>query len=101
MTDRNLSQWLTYMGSIHVSAIDMGLERVLPVAKRLGVLKADLKKKPTIFTVAGTNGKGSTTATIAAICQSAGLRPPCINHRIWCRSPSECGLMALRRLMRR
>lgn len=74
MTDRNLSQWLTYMGSIHVSAIDMGLERVLPVAKRLGVLKADLKKKPTIFTVAGTNGKGSTTATIAAICQSAGLK---------------------------
>lgn len=74
MTDRNLSQWLTYMGSIHVSAIDMGLERVLPVAKRLGVLKADLKNKPTIFTVAGTNGKGSTTATIAAICQSAGLK---------------------------
>ena len=74
MTDRNLSQWLTYMCSIHVSAIDMGLERVLPVAKRLGVLKADLKKKPTIFTVAGTNGKGSTTATIAAICQSAGLK---------------------------
>lgn len=74
MTDRNLSQWLTYMGSIHVSAIDMGLERVLPVAERLGVLKADLEKKPTIFTVAGTNGKGSTTATIAAICQSAGLK---------------------------
>lgn len=74
MTDRNLSQWLAYMGSIHVSAIDMGLERVLPVAKRLGVLKADLETAPTVFTVAGTNGKGSTTATIAAICQSAGLK---------------------------
>lgn len=74
MTDRNLSQWLTYMGSIHVSAIDMGLERVLPVAKRLGVLKTDLDTAPTVFTVAGTNGKGSTTATIAAICQSAGLK---------------------------
>lgn len=74
MTTKNLSEWLTYMGSIHVSAIDMGLERVLPVAKRLGVLKADLDKVPTVFTIAGTNGKGSTTATIAAICQSAGLK---------------------------
>ncbi|OOR87221.1 bifunctional folylpolyglutamate synthase/dihydrofolate synthase [Moraxella caviae] len=65
------------MGSIHVSAIDMGLERVLPVARRLGLLGAkigDSDKKPFVFTVAGTNGKGSTTATIAAICKAAGLK---------------------------
>ena len=73
---RTVSQWLEYIGSIHVSAIDMGLERVLPVAKRLGILKDSRvsDKKPTVFTVAGTNGKGSTTATIAAICQAAGLK---------------------------
>lgn len=61
----SLSDWLTYLGSIHVSAIDMGLERVLPVAKKLGILDIDTAKKPYVFTVAGTNGKGSTTKTIA------------------------------------
>lgn len=76
-TPKNLSEWLEYIASIHVSAIDMGLERVLPVAKKLGILKEDLVnqgKTPYIFTVAGTNGKGSTTATIASICQAAGYK---------------------------
>ncbi|UNU72886.1 bifunctional folylpolyglutamate synthase/dihydrofolate synthase [Moraxella nasovis] len=73
-TTRTLSQWLDYMASIHVSAIDMGLQRVLPVAKHLGILKENLDPKPYIFTVAGTNGKGSTTATIAQICQAAELK---------------------------
>lgn len=71
---KSLGWWLEYMASIHVSAIDMGLERVLPVARRLGVLNQDLPNKPMIFSVAGTNGKGSTTATIAAICQAAGYK---------------------------
>ena len=35
---RTLSQWLEYIGGIHVSAIDMGLERVLPVASYLGII---------------------------------------------------------------
>lgn len=78
MTTQNLPQtlsdWLVYMGSIHVSAIDLGLGRVQPVAAKLGVLKEDLVKQPFVFTVAGTNGKGSTTATIAQICQAAGLK---------------------------
>lgn len=65
----SLSTWLDYMGSIHVSAIDMGLERVLPVFRHLNI-----QKNAFVFTVAGTNGKGSTTATIAQICQSAGLK---------------------------
>lgn len=69
---KNVSDWLNYMGSIHVSAIDMGLERVIPVANYLQLF--DFKeKKPYIFTTAGTNGKGSTTTAIANICQQAGL----------------------------
>lgn len=64
-----VSDWLNYMGSIHSSAIDMGLERVLPVFKALNV-----HKNAFVFTVAGTNGKGSTTATIAKICQEAGKK---------------------------
>lgn len=73
-TPQTVSEWLNYMGSIHVSAIDMGLERVLPVARALGVFKDDLPNKPYIFTVAGTNGKGSTTALISEICTKAGFK---------------------------
>ena len=62
------------MGSIHVSAIDMGLDRVLPVAQALGVLKDNLPQRPYVFTVAGTNGKGSTTALIGDICTQAGYK---------------------------
>lgn len=64
-----LNTWLQYLGSIHSSAIDMGLERVLPVFRYLNI-----QKNAFVFTVAGTNGKGSTTATIAALCQGMGLK---------------------------
>lgn len=70
---KNVSDWLNYMGSIHVSAIDMGFERVLPIANQLQLFEFN-EKKPYIFTVAGTNGKGSTTSAIANICQQAGLK---------------------------
>lgn len=69
----SLTEWLDYMQSIHVSAIDMGLSRVLPVAEKLGVLQS-AKNDAFVFTVAGTNGKGSTTAVIAEICQQAGYK---------------------------
>lgn len=64
-----LSVWLNYLGNIHSTAIDMGLERVLPVFEHLKI-----NKNAFVFMVAGTNGKGSTTATIAQICQTAGLK---------------------------
>lgn len=71
---QTVSEWLHYMGSIHVSAIDMGLERVRPVAQKMGVLKDDLPNRPYVFTVAGTNGKGSTTALMSEICTQAGFK---------------------------
>ena len=84
---RTLSQWLEYIGGIHVSAIDMGLERVLPVASYLGIIpiktQQDQTDKTNHFTVAGTNGKGSTTKTIAAICEACGLKQHCISRHIW------------------
>lgn len=67
--DDKLGTWLNYMGSIHTSAIDMGLSRVLPVFECLNI-----QKNAYVFMAAGTNGKGSTTATIAQICQKAGLK---------------------------
>ncbi|TSB24822.1 bifunctional tetrahydrofolate synthase/dihydrofolate synthase [Psychrobacter sp. YGAH215] len=69
----SLTEWLDYMQQIHVSAIDMGLSRVLPVAEALGVVQS-AKDDAYVFTVAGTNGKGSTTAVIAQICQAAGYK---------------------------
>lgn len=64
----SLQQWLDYWSSIHVTAIDLGLERIRPVAEYLQLLKPSAH----VVTVAGTNGKGSTTTTIAAIYQAAG-----------------------------
>jgi dihydrofolate synthase/folylpolyglutamate synthase len=65
-----LDAWLAYWQTIHASAIDMGLERVRPVAVYLDVLQPAAP----VITVAGTNGKGSTTTVIAAIYHAAGLR---------------------------
>lgn len=69
----SLTEWLDYMQQIHVSAIDMGLSRVLPVAEALGVVQS-AKDAAYVFTVAGTNGKGSTTAVIAQMCQAGGYK---------------------------
>jgi dihydrofolate synthase/folylpolyglutamate synthase len=85
----SLTTWLDYMQQIHVSAIDMGLSRVLPVAEFLGVVQS-AKDDAYVFTVAGTNGKGSTTAVISEICQAAGHKTAlyqsphlsCFNERV-------------------
>ncbi|MDW6003448.1 bifunctional tetrahydrofolate synthase/dihydrofolate synthase [Vibrio mangrovi] len=64
----SLPMWLDYLSSIHNSSIDLGLERVQAVAQ-----KASLSKPaPTIITVAGTNGKGSTCAILESILLAAG-----------------------------
>ncbi|EPW4776862.1 bifunctional tetrahydrofolate synthase/dihydrofolate synthase [Vibrio parahaemolyticus] len=63
-----LAMWLDYLSNIHSSAIDLGLDRIQAVAT-----KANLTKPaPTVITVAGTNGKGSTCALMEAILLDAG-----------------------------
>ncbi len=49
----SLDTWLNYWSHVHVTGIDLGLERVIPVAEKLGVTQPNAK----VFTVAGTNGK--------------------------------------------
>ena len=61
-------QWLSYLESIHPSEIDLGLDRVLLVLRRL----FPRKPRGRIITVAGTNGKGSAVAAIEALLHSAG-----------------------------
>ncbi|WP_412726200.1 bifunctional tetrahydrofolate synthase/dihydrofolate synthase [Alteromonas sp. D210916BOD_24] len=55
-SSKNLSQWLSYLESIHPSTIDMGLDRVKAVAEAMAL---DLDNQ-LVITVAGTNGKGTT-----------------------------------------
>ena len=55
---KNLEDWLRWQESLHLSEIDLGLERIGKVAAQLDLLSP----KFPIITVAGTNGKGSTVA---------------------------------------
>lgn len=64
-----LSDWLAHCERLHPTTIDLGLERVQRVREHLG-LRLDMP----VFTVAGTNGKGSTCAMLEAILGQAGYR---------------------------
>jgi len=67
---RDLAGWLAWQQQLHPRSIDLGLERVRRVAQRLDLLPLACRTA----IVAGTNGKGSTTAFLAAICRAHGLR---------------------------
>jgi len=73
MSQRSLGQWLAVLEAMHPSEIDMGLERVREVAERLNVLRP----APRVFTVTGTNGKGSTCAALDSLLRTAWLRTGC------------------------
>ncbi|MFN2360239.1 MAG: bifunctional tetrahydrofolate synthase/dihydrofolate synthase [Marinobacter sp.] len=66
--DSTLEQWLGYLESIHPSEIDLGLDRVLLVLRRL------FRSNPTarIVTIGGTNGKGSAVAALETLLLKAG-----------------------------
>ena len=66
---RTLAQWLEYQQQVHPRSIDMGLERVGAVARRLGIGRPGRQ----VITVGGTNGKGSTVAFLEAMARAAGL----------------------------
>ncbi|HSX94875.1 MAG TPA: bifunctional tetrahydrofolate synthase/dihydrofolate synthase [Hydrogenophaga sp.] len=64
-----LADWLAHAERLHPQAIDMGLERVQTVARRMG-----LQLNCPVITVAGTNGKGSTCAMLESIYTQSGYR---------------------------
>lgn len=64
----SLEYWLARQQAAHPRSIDLGLERVAAVARRLGVDRPTA----TVITVAGTNGKGSTAAHVEALLLAAG-----------------------------
>ncbi|KAF0192167.1 MAG: dihydrofolate synthase / folylpolyglutamate synthase [Gammaproteobacteria bacterium] len=70
MRFNSLQEWLAWQETLHPNAIDLGLERVNAVLRRLG------RQSPpyAVITVAGTNGKGSAVAMLHAILAAAGHR---------------------------
>jgi len=58
VVQKTLAEWLDYQQRVHPRSIELGLERVREVWQRLG----EPRPAPTVITVGGTNGKGSTVA---------------------------------------
>lgn len=69
-TRRSLDDWLRLQETVHGQGIDLGLTRVRSVAERLRLLPYPLRT----LIVAGTNGKGSTVACLAALLRAHGHR---------------------------
>ncbi len=66
---RSLSDWLAWQATLNPHDIELGLERVARVAERLTLVRP----VKGIFTVGGTNGKGSTVGFIEQMCKANGL----------------------------
>lgn len=70
MKNASLQQWLEYIEQAHPKTIDLGLHRLTEVGSRGDLLNFSLP----VVMVAGTNGKGSTVATLARLLLAAGKR---------------------------
>jgi dihydrofolate synthase/folylpolyglutamate synthase len=83
-----LAEWLARLEQLHPSAIDLGLERVRRVRDAMGLTPAF-----PLIVVGGTNGKGSTCATLEAILGGAGYKSASTPRRTCCatsvRSPAR------------
>ncbi len=66
----SLAAWLAYQERTHHKSVELGLERVGEVGRRLGLVPA----QAVTLTVGGTNGKGSSVTLAAEIYRAAGYR---------------------------
>lgn len=67
---QSLQGWLALLEKRHSKSIDLGLQRCGEVYRQLG----SPRPANTVYTVAGTNGKGSTVAYLSAFAGACGLR---------------------------
>lgn len=65
-----VDEYLDLLESRHATAIDLGLDRIRVVAAAMGLSRFSCP----VITVAGTNGKGSTVATLEALAIAHNLR---------------------------
>ncbi|MCS6763779.1 MAG: bifunctional tetrahydrofolate synthase/dihydrofolate synthase [Candidatus Protistobacter heckmanni] len=72
MQFKQLADWLQHLETAHPVGIDIGLGRIGKVREALG-LRFDCP----VFTVGGTNGKGSTCAMLEAVLLAAGYKVGC------------------------
>jgi dihydrofolate synthase/folylpolyglutamate synthase len=63
-----LNEWIDWQCTLHSTNMDFNLSRIKEVARRLNVHKTVVK----VFTVAGTNGKGSTVAILESVLLESG-----------------------------
>ncbi|MEN8178549.1 MAG: bifunctional tetrahydrofolate synthase/dihydrofolate synthase [Pseudomonadota bacterium] len=70
MRFQNLDEWLDWQSTLHPAEIELGLERVSVVWRRLHPTGLTSK----VITIAGTNGKGSNAAMLETIYLQAGYR---------------------------
>ncbi len=68
----NLDDWLQHLETAHPVGIDMGLERITRVKEAL-----QLNFQAVVFTVGGTNGKGSTCALLESVLLAASYKVGC------------------------
>jgi dihydrofolate synthase/folylpolyglutamate synthase len=68
--DHGLGDWLRRLESLDPARIEFGLDRVVAVLRRLDVAPPAGR----VFTVAGTNGKGSTVGILERCLRAAGFR---------------------------
>lgn len=66
----SVNEWLEFLENRHQQEIQLGLNRIQQVAEVLDLIKPNAK----VITVGGTNGKGSTVATLEAIYSAAGYQ---------------------------
>lgn len=67
---KTLNEWLNWQENLHTQEIDLGLERIGRVYKKLFPNGVPFQ----VITVAGTNGKGSTIAFIDSIYQRSNFK---------------------------
>ena len=68
MKNFTLNEWIDWQCTLHSTNMDFNLSRIKEVARRLNVHKTVAK----VFTVAGTNGKGSTVAILESVLLESG-----------------------------
>ncbi len=69
----NLEQWLRWQETLHFKRIDLGLDRIQIVARRLNIQSIADK----VVLVGGTNGKGSCVSFLQQLYLASGYRVAC------------------------
>ena len=68
MRFNTLDEWLAWQEALHYPSIELGLDRCMMVAGRMGLLQPNYS----VISVAGTNGKGSSVNFLMSILKNAG-----------------------------